>query len=81
MSGPREILPNSFYLLNRRCTQRMFLLRPDDETNNAFRLHLLPRRRGAALCATTRTGVCFVHESRARRTPTDTDWPKDGRFV
>jgi putative transposase len=36
MSRPREILPNQFYLLNRRCTQRMFLLRPDDETNNAF---------------------------------------------
>jgi hypothetical protein len=29
----------------------------------------------------TRTGVCFVDESRARRTPSDTDWPKDGRFV
>ena len=36
MSRPREILPNSFYLLNRRCTQRLFLLRPDDDRNNAF---------------------------------------------
>ncbi|MDB4955192.1 MAG: hypothetical protein JWO36_2761 [Myxococcales bacterium] len=36
MSRPREILPRSFYLLNRRCTQRMFLLRPDEATNNAF---------------------------------------------
>lgn len=33
---PREILPGQFYMLTRRCTQRMFLLRPDDETNNAF---------------------------------------------
>lgn len=36
MSLPREVLPDQFYLLNRRCTQRQFLLRPDDETNNAF---------------------------------------------
>lgn len=33
---PRQILPGSFYLITRRCAQRMFLLRPDDETNNAF---------------------------------------------
>ena len=36
MSKPRQILPGQFYLLNRRCTQRQFLLRPDDATNNAF---------------------------------------------
>jgi len=36
MSLPREILPNRFWMLTRRCTQRMFLLRPDDEMNNAF---------------------------------------------
>ena len=33
---PRQVLPNQFYLITRRCTQRQFLLRPDDETNNAF---------------------------------------------
>jgi putative transposase len=33
MSVPRQILPGRFYMLNRRCTQRQFLLRPDDETN------------------------------------------------
>lgn len=33
---PREVLPGQFYMLTRRCTQRMFLLRPDDATNNAF---------------------------------------------
>ena len=33
---PREFVPGRFYLLTRRCTQRLFLLRPDDETNNNF---------------------------------------------
>ncbi len=36
MSQPRQVLPGQCYLLTRRCTQRQFLLRPDDETNNAF---------------------------------------------
>jgi putative transposase len=36
MSRPRQVLPGQFYLVNRRCTQRMFLLRPDEITNNAF---------------------------------------------
>lgn len=33
---PRQILPGQFYLLTRRCMQRLFLLRPDDATTNAF---------------------------------------------
>jgi hypothetical protein len=36
VSRPREILPGQFYQITRRCTQRQFLLRPDDATNNAF---------------------------------------------
>lgn len=36
MSLPRQILPRSFYMLQRRCTQRQFLLRPDAETNRTF---------------------------------------------
>jgi REP element-mobilizing transposase RayT len=36
MSVPRQILPGRFFKITRRCTQRQFLLRPDDETNNAF---------------------------------------------
>ncbi|MBA3459703.1 MAG: hypothetical protein H0T46_07065 [Deltaproteobacteria bacterium] len=36
MSRPRQILREQFYLLTRRCTQRQFLLRPDEVTNNAF---------------------------------------------
>jgi hypothetical protein len=36
MSRPRQVLPLQFYQLNRRCTQRQYLLRPDPETNNAF---------------------------------------------
>jgi putative transposase len=37
MSFPRAVLPGCTYLVTRRCTQRQFLLRPDEETNNAFR--------------------------------------------
>jgi hypothetical protein len=36
MSLPRQIFAGSFYLLTRRCTQRQFLLRPDEITNNTF---------------------------------------------
>jgi len=36
MTLPRQILPGRFYVVTRRCTQQQFLLRPDDETNNAF---------------------------------------------
>ena len=36
MTLPREVVPGRFYLVTRRCTQRQFLLRPDDPTNNAF---------------------------------------------
>lgn len=36
MSRPRQVFKNQLYLVTRRCTQRQFLLRPDDETNNAF---------------------------------------------
>jgi putative transposase len=36
MSLPRQVVPGRVYLVTRRCTQRMFLLRPDLPTNNAF---------------------------------------------
>ncbi|HWO24224.1 MAG TPA: hypothetical protein VNO30_36020 [Kofleriaceae bacterium] len=36
MSLPREVIPGRFYMVTRRCTQRQFLLRPDEETNNTF---------------------------------------------
>jgi putative transposase len=36
VSRPRQVFPGSFYMLTRRCTQRQFLLRPDETTNNAF---------------------------------------------
>jgi len=36
MSLPRPILPNKYWLLTRRCVQRMFLMRPDEAMNNAF---------------------------------------------
>ncbi len=36
MTLPRPVFPGRFYMINRRCTQRQFLLRPDDVTNEAF---------------------------------------------
>ena len=36
MTRPRAVFPGQILVLNRRCTQREFLLRPDEETNNAF---------------------------------------------
>ena len=36
MSLARPILPGRTYLITRRCSQRQFLLRPDDKTNKAF---------------------------------------------
>ena len=33
---PRPVLPGKYLFITRRVTQRQFLLRPDDETNNAF---------------------------------------------
>ena len=36
MTAPRRIVPETTWMLNRRCTQRQFLMRPDEEMNNAF---------------------------------------------
>ena len=36
MSNPRPVLPGQCYLLTRRCTQRLMLMRPDRKTNEAF---------------------------------------------
>jgi putative transposase len=36
MTAPRPVFPGCFLFVTRRCTQGQFLLRPDDETNNAF---------------------------------------------
>lgn len=36
MSLPRQILPNTTYLLSRRCTQRQFLLKPSPLMNTIF---------------------------------------------
>jgi putative transposase len=36
MTRPRAVFPGQWIFVTRRCTQRQFLLRPDEETNNAF---------------------------------------------
>jgi len=36
MTLPRQVIPDCDYMITRRCSERRFFLRPDDETNNAF---------------------------------------------
>jgi REP element-mobilizing transposase RayT len=36
VTAPRQILPGRTYLVTRRCTQRLYLLRPDEQTNAIF---------------------------------------------
>lgn len=36
VTAPRPVFPGQFLVFSRRCVQRQFLLRPDEETNNAF---------------------------------------------
>lgn len=36
MAAPRPVLPGQFIFVTRRCTQRQFLLRPDDDTNQTL---------------------------------------------
>lgn len=36
MARPRPVIPGKFLFITRRCTQREYLLRPDEEVNNAF---------------------------------------------
>jgi REP element-mobilizing transposase RayT len=36
MTLPRQVVPGRNYMITRRCSERRFFLRPDDETNNAF---------------------------------------------
>jgi putative transposase len=36
MTRPRRIVPETSWMLTRRCSQRQFMMRPDDEMNNAF---------------------------------------------
>ena len=40
MSLPRQILPNTTYLISRRCMQRQFLLRPSPRINRIVRFCL-----------------------------------------
>jgi putative transposase len=36
MTLPRQVLPGCDHMITRRCSERRFFLRPDEETNNAF---------------------------------------------
>jgi putative transposase len=36
MSLPRQVVRGRTYMITRRCTQRLLLLRPDADTTNAF---------------------------------------------
>jgi putative transposase len=53
MTAPRQILAGATYLVTRRCSQRLFLLKPSRLTNSVF-LYLLAvaaRRFGIAVHA------------------------------
>lgn len=53
MSLPRQVIPGRAYLITRRCTQRMFLLRPDPPTRQAivYCLGLAAERTGVEVIA------------------------------
>ena len=36
MTLPRQVVPGRDYMITRRCSERRFFLRPDDDTNDAF---------------------------------------------
>jgi hypothetical protein len=36
MTLPRQVVPGRDYMITRRCSERRFFPRPDEETNNAF---------------------------------------------
>jgi hypothetical protein len=36
MTLPRQVVAGRDYMITRRCSERRFFLRPDDETNNTF---------------------------------------------
>jgi putative transposase len=36
MTLPRQVVPGRDYMVTRRCSERRFFLRPDEDTNNAF---------------------------------------------
>ena len=36
MTIPRQVVPGRDYMITRRCSERRFFLRPDEDTNNAF---------------------------------------------
>lgn len=55
MTDARRVLPKRFYMLTRRCTQRQFWLRPDDEVNQIWRYCLAE--------AATRYGIDVVFTS------------------
>jgi REP element-mobilizing transposase RayT len=57
MTVPREILPGATYLVTRRCSQRQFLLKPSQRTNQLVRYCLADaaRHTGVQLHA-----VCFM---------------------
>lgn len=58
MTLPRDVHPGCSYMFTRRCTQRQLLMRPDEETNNAFIycLALAVERSGVELLFTQAEG-------------------------
>lgn len=57
MPRPRPVLADQFYMITRRCSQRMFLLHPDRATRNAF-IYCLAL--AAQLCGIEVLGTCAM---------------------
>src|SRR5829696_10196693 len=51
VTAPRQIIPGSFYFITRRCTQRQFLLRPDNETTEIVLFCLAEAAEKFEICA------------------------------
>jgi putative transposase len=50
MTAPRQVLPDTTYLITRRCAQRQFLLRPSPITNEVFLYVLAVAARRFQVC-------------------------------
>jgi hypothetical protein len=85
VTRPRQVLPGNFYLVTRRCSQRQFLLSPDDEINNAIAYCLADSAKRFKIDVLLTTVESNHHHTaiydRYGRFPRFIDTFKDGREV
>jgi REP element-mobilizing transposase RayT len=66
MTLPRQVVPGREYLITRRCSERRFFLRPDDETNNAYIYCLALAVQRASVQLTFSVGMANHHHTGIR---------------